>query len=107
MLAVGGKADREKPARVANTLEKRHDDDKQKNRHLWREMEGDVTSGVLVIGGEGRDEGEQDEGKGEEGESLQQPKTIQRRERGGGGARNPFTLSQRPLHIISRHLPHG
>ena len=50
-------------------------------------MEGDVTSGVLVIGGEGRDEGEQDEGKGEEGESLQQPKTIQRRERGGGGAR--------------------
>ena len=68
-------------------------------------MEGDVTSGVLVIGGEGPDEGEQDEGKGEEGESLQQPKTIQRRERGGGGARNPFTLSQRPLHIISRHDP--
>ena len=68
-------------------------------------MEGDVTSGVLVIGREGRDGGEQDEGKGEEGESLQQPKTIQRRERGGGGARNPFTLSQRPLHIIFRHVP--
>lgn len=26
------RADREKPARVANTLEKRHDDDKQKKR---------------------------------------------------------------------------
>ena len=71
-----------------------------------RLVEGDITSGVLVIGGEGRDEGEQDEGKGEEGESLQQPKTIQRRER-GGGARNPFTLSQRPLHIISVPLPPG
>ena len=55
-------------------------------------MEGDVTSGVLVIGGEGRDEGEQDEGKGEEGESLQQPKTIQRRERGGGGGHGGWAV---------------